>query len=112
MIAAGAGLLLLEGTAREVAKMVTERSPVPVISCGSGPDCDGQILIISDILGLSGDTIPKFSKSFARLDEPMIKAVRDYTDQVRSGQYPSDEQCYHIRSGELEKLKHMLRDLH
>lgn len=112
MIAAGAGLLLLEGTAREVAKMVTERSSVPVISCGSGPDCDGQILIISDILGLSGDTIPKFSKSFARLDEPMIKAVRDYTDQVRSGQYPSDEQCYHIRSGELEKLKHMLRDLH
>lgn len=112
MIAAGAGLLLLEGTAREVAKIITERSPVPVISCGSGPDCDGQILIISDILGLSGEIIPKFSKSFARLDEPMIKAVRDYTDQVRSCQYPSDEQCYHIRSGELEKLKHMLRDLH
>ena len=111
MISAGASSLLLEGTAREVSKMVTEASPVPVISCGSGPDCDGQILIISDILGLNNDQKPKFAKAFAQLDAPIVQALRDYADQIRSGQYPSNEQCYHIKPGELEKLQQMLSDL-
>jgi len=108
MISAGASSLLLEGTAREVSKMVTEASPVPVISCGSGPDCDGQILIISDILGLSTGAKPKFAKAFAQLGEPVTGAISAYADQVRRGQYPSDEQCYHIRPSELEKLKQMI----
>ena len=111
MVSAGAGLLLLEGTAREVSQIVTEQSPVPVISCGSGPDCDGQILIISDILGLSSGQKPKFAKVFAQLDAAMVQALRDYADQIRSGQYPSDEQCYHIKPGQLEKLRQMLTDL-
>ncbi|MEN8128515.1 MAG: 3-methyl-2-oxobutanoate hydroxymethyltransferase [Planctomycetota bacterium] len=111
MISAGANSLLLEGTAREVSKIVTESSPVPVISCGSGPDCDGQILIVSDILGLSGDPKPKFAKMFAQLDAPIEQALRDYAEQIRSGQYPSDEQCYHIKPGQLEKLCQMLADL-
>ncbi len=111
MVSAGAGSLLLEGTAREVSKIVTEASPVPVISCGSGPDCDGQILIISDILGLSSDSKPKFAKAFAQLDAPVVQALRDYADQIRGGQYPSDEQCYHIKPGQLEKLQQMLADM-
>jgi 3-methyl-2-oxobutanoate hydroxymethyltransferase len=81
-----------------------------VISCGSGPDCDGQILIISDILGLNSDHKPKFAKAFAQLDAPIAQALRDYADQIRSGQYPSNEQCYHIKPGELEKLQQMLSD--
>ena len=111
MVDAGANSLLLEGTAREVSKIVTETSPVPVISCGSGPDCDGQILIISDILGLNSDQKPKFAKAFAQLDAPIVQAMRDYADQIRGGHYPSDEQCYHIKPGELEKLAAMLTDL-
>lgn len=111
MVSAGAGSLLLEGTAREVAAIITEANPVPVISCGSGPDCDGQILIISDILGLTGDEKPKFAKAFAHLDEPMGRAIRDYAGQVRGGHYPSDEQCYHIQPGQLDKLKQMLESL-
>ena len=111
MVEAGANSLLLEGTAREVSKIVTETSPVPVISCGSGPDCDGQILIISDILGLNSDQKPKFAKAFTQLDAPIVQAMRDYADQIRAGQYPSNEQCYHIKSGELEKLQQMLTDL-
>ena len=111
MVEAGANSLLLEGTAREVSKIVTETSPVPVISCGSGPDCDGQILIISDILGLNSDQKPKFAKAFAQLDAPIVQAMRDYADQIRGGHYPSDEQCYHIKPGELEKLRQMLTDL-
>lgn len=108
MVQAGAGMLLLEGTAREVAKIVAQTSPVPVISCGSGPDCDGQILIISDILGLSGQAKPKFAKNFAQLDEPIVQAVAEYARQVRQMQYPSDEHCYHIKSGQLERFRQML----
>ena len=111
MVSAGAGSLLLEGTAREVSKVVTEQSPVPVISCGSGPDCDGQILIISDILGLNSGPKPKFAKAFAQLDAAMVQALRNYADHIRNGQYPSDEQCYHIKPGQLEKLQEMLTDL-
>lgn len=108
MVQAGASSLLLEGTAREVSKIVTENSPVPVISCGSGPDCDGQILIISDILGLNAGPKPKFSKNFAQLDEPIIQAVKDYAGQVRQGTYPDDEHCYHVKPGQLEKLVQMM----
>lgn len=111
MVDAGATTLLLEGTAREVSKIVTENSPVPVISCGAGPDCDGQILIISDILGLDCGYAPKFSKNFARLDTAMVDALKEYAEQVRQGVYPGDEHCYHIKSGHMEKLQKMLADL-
>lgn len=111
MVQAGAGSLLLEGTAREVAKIVTDNSPVPVISCGSGPDCDGQILIISDILGLNTDSKPKFAKHFAQLDRSIIETVGDYADQVRRGVYPNDDYCYHIKPGQMEKLQQMLVNL-
>ena len=111
MVQAGASSLLLEGTAREVSKIVTEDSPVPVISCGSGPDCDGQILIISDILGLNVGAKPKFAKQFAGLDEPIVQAIKDYAGQVRDGLYPDDEHCYHIKPGQMEKLRQMITDL-
>lgn len=111
MVQAGAGSLLLEGTAREVSKIVTENSPVPVISCGSGPDCDGQILIITDILGLNTDYKPKFAKHFARLDQSVIETLGDYADQVRRGVYPDDDHCYHIKPGQMEKLQQMLANL-
>ena len=104
MVQAGAASLLIEGTAREVAQIITAENPVPVVSCGSGPDCDGQILIISDILGLSEGKRPKFSRAFGQLAEPMVAAVSAYAQQVRAGAFPSDAECYHIRDGELEKL--------
>ncbi|MCE5187154.1 MAG: 3-methyl-2-oxobutanoate hydroxymethyltransferase [Planctomycetaceae bacterium] len=105
---AGADMLLVEGTAREVAAVITKESPVPVISCGSGPDCDAQVLIISDILGLSSAPKPKFAKSFAQLDAIIHGALRDYASQVRSGQFPADELCYHMKPGQLEALNRML----
>ena len=109
MVQAGASALLLEGTAREVSKIVTAESAVPVVSCGSGPDCDGQILIITDILGLSEGTLPKFSQAFGLLSGPMTAAVAEYAEQVRAGAFPDDAHCYHIRAGELEKLEAILK---
>ena len=108
MVKAGASSLLIEGTAREVAAIITKRVPVPVISCGSGADCDGQILIISDILGLSQDDAPKFAKSYADIAAPTIKALTEYSDEVRSASFPDDDHCYHIKPGQLEKLNQML----
>jgi len=68
-----------------VAGAITRRVSVPVISCGSGPDCDGQILILSDILGISPCERPKFSRAFADLSGPITEAVNDYARQVRQG---------------------------
>ncbi len=111
MVAAGASSLLLEGTAREVSKIVTEENSVPVISCGSGPDCDGQILIISDILGLNSGYAPKFSKNYAKLDAPIIDAVKEYASQIRQGVFPDDDHCYHIKPGQMEELQKILNNL-
>ncbi len=108
MVQAGASSLLIEGSAREVAGIITERSPVPVISCGSGPDCDGQILIVSDILGLNDGVTPKFSKSYANLSQQYVKAFEDYAEDISSGKFPDDAHCYHIKPGEIDKLKQMI----
>ncbi|MEN6308537.1 MAG: 3-methyl-2-oxobutanoate hydroxymethyltransferase [Anaerohalosphaeraceae bacterium] len=109
MVRAGASMILLEGTVREVAAMVTERVPVPVVSCGSGPDCDGQILIIHDILGLS-EQPPKFARAFASLAPTMSKALEKYARQVAAGRFPDDAHSYHIKPGQLDILKTMLAD--
>ena len=109
MLQAGAGCLLVEGTAREVAAVITGNCPVPVLSCGSGPDCDGQILIISDILGLTDGPSPKFSKSYAKIGPAVTEAVNAYAEEIRSGKFPDDKHCYHIKSGELEKLQKMMK---
>lgn len=111
MVGAGASALLLEGTAREVAKIITKRVPVPVIGCGSGPDCDGQILIVSDILGLSIGPAPKFSKSYGDLKSATVRSISAYTQEVHTGCFPDDQHSYHIKSGQLENLHQMMENL-
>ncbi len=108
MIVAGASALLVEGTATEVAQIITERSDVPVISCGSGPGCDGQILIAPDILGLSSGHPPKFAKAYADLGVRYVEAFRKYTDEVKAGRFPDVEHSYHMKPGELDRLRELL----
>ena len=110
MIQAGASTLLLEGTAAEVSEIITNKSPVPVISCGAGPDCDGQILIAPDILGLTSGPAPKFAKSYANLADESVKAFADYASQVKSGKYPDADHSYHMKTGELDRLRGLLRE--
>jgi 3-methyl-2-oxobutanoate hydroxymethyltransferase len=111
MIDAGAKMLLLEGVAAEVAKIITERSAVPVIGCGSGAGCDGQILIIADILGLTSGPRPKFAKSFGDLSKATVNAVGNYVKEVRDGTLADDEHSYHLKSGQHEQLTKMLANL-
>jgi 3-methyl-2-oxobutanoate hydroxymethyltransferase len=107
-VEAGASALLVEGTAAEAAAMITERSEVPVIGCGSGPHCDGQILIAPDILGLT-DRRPKFAASFANLAEAYAEAFGAYAQHVRAGTFPDGTSSYHMKPGELEQLRSRLQ---
>ena len=110
MVYAGAGLLLIEGAAAEVAEIITKRSEVPVIGIGAGPGCDGQILIAPDILGLTQGPRPKFAKSYGKLADAEIKAFADYAKEVKEGRYPDKGHSYHMKSGELERLGGLLKD--
>ncbi|MBN2019207.1 MAG: 3-methyl-2-oxobutanoate hydroxymethyltransferase [Sedimentisphaerales bacterium] len=108
MVKGGASALLLEGVCAEVAQIITERADVPVIGIGSGPACDGQILIAHDILGLTAGPVPKFAKSYANLANASIAAFTEYARQVKAGEYPDDKHCYRMKPGEVERLRKML----
>ena len=110
MIVNGAASLLIEGAAEEVAEIITKRCEVPVIGCGSGKGCDGQILIAPDILGLTQGPGPKFAKSYGNLAKQTIEAFNAYAKEVQSNQYPDAGHSYHMKSGELEKLQQLLKN--
>lgn len=108
MVDAGAGMLLLEGVATEAARLAAERADVPVISCGSGPDCDGQILVAPDILGLLQGKAPKFAKAYGDVGVRSVEAFGRYTEQVRARTFPDDEHSYHMKAGEIQRLEMLL----
>jgi len=110
MLQAGAATLLIEGTAAEVAEIITKRCEVPVIGCGSGPGCDGQILIAPDILGLTQGRGPKFAKSYASLADSTVQAFNEYAKDVQRGQFPDTDHSYHMKAGELNRLQELLKD--
>jgi len=109
MVNCGASSLLIEGTAAEVAEIITKGCEVPVIGCGSGPHCDGQILIAPDILGLTQGPSPKFAKSYGNLADATVEAFSAYSKEVQGGQFPDSGHSYHMKSGELERLQKLLK---
>ncbi len=108
MVEAGASALLIEGTASEVSELITQSVDVPVISCGSGVGCDGQVLVAPDILGLSPGKKPKFSKSFGSLADQTVSAIDAYCKSVQNAEFPDDQHCYHMKAGEMGELKKLL----
>jgi len=108
LIEAGTSAILLEGIAAEVAGIITSNSPVPVIGCGSGPSCDGQVLIVADILGLTPRR-PRFAAAFACLADGYIAGVSSYSRHVRDGTFPDQSHCYHMKPGQREILEQMLK---
>jgi 3-methyl-2-oxobutanoate hydroxymethyltransferase len=109
MVRAGAVSLLIEGAAAEVAEIITKRSEVPVIGCGSGPGCDGQILIVHDILGLTQGPGPKFAKSYGNLAEATVDAFARYAKEIQQGEFPDKDHSYHMKSGEFDRLERLLQ---
>jgi 3-methyl-2-oxobutanoate hydroxymethyltransferase len=86
--AAGAFAIVLECVPRELACVVSRKLTVPVIGIGSGPDCDGQVLVTHDILGLSGSQTPRFAKQYANLGDAIADAVTSFSEEVRTGKFP------------------------
>jgi 3-methyl-2-oxobutanoate hydroxymethyltransferase len=93
--AAGAFAVVLEAVPRELAAQITRELRIPTIGIGAGPDCDGQILVVHDLLGLIFDQTPKFARKYANVGEVISNAVRGYCEDVRSGNFPSDSESYH-----------------
>jgi len=107
---AGAQLLLLEAVPPEVAGFITKKLSIPVLSIGAGPDCDGQLLIVSDAIGQFQAFTPKFVKKYAKVAEVVTNALAEYVKEVKSGGFPADEHCYHMLKGEDEKFKDLIKE--
>jgi 3-methyl-2-oxobutanoate hydroxymethyltransferase len=101
---AGAQMLLVEAVPPEVTEYITERLTIPVLSIGAGPYCDGQLLIVSDMIGQFQAFTPKFVKKYSNVAEVVTNAMKDYVSEVRAGSFPQDEHCYHMLEGEKEKF--------
>ena len=93
--AAGAVAIVLEAIPAELAKSITETVTIPTIGIGAGPHCDGQVLVLYDLLGLFDDFVPKFLKPYARLKADSLEALGQYKEQVERGTLPSDSESYH-----------------
>ena len=106
----GAHLLLLEAVPPEVAGFITRKLSIPVLSIGAGMDCDGQLLIVSDMIGQFQAFTPKFVKKYADVAQVITQAMREYVDEVKKSTFPQDVHCYHMIKGEEVKFQTMIRE--
>lgn len=95
---AGAWGIVLEGIPMEVAEKITNRLEIPTIGIGSGPDCDGQILVLYDLLGLDPEFQPRFLKKYADLSEIISSALRQYSDEVKGKKFPDEGHSFRLKS--------------
>jgi 3-methyl-2-oxobutanoate hydroxymethyltransferase len=102
---AGVFSIVLEMVASEVAEVITKNVSVPTIGIGSGPGCDGQVLVLHDMLGLYEDIKPKFVKRYAELSKSIFEAVTSYTSEVKAGVFPGEQNTFHMDPKDLDKLK-------
>ncbi|NOZ84671.1 MAG: 3-methyl-2-oxobutanoate hydroxymethyltransferase [Deltaproteobacteria bacterium] len=105
---AGAQLLLLEAVPPELGKYITENLDIPVYGIGAGMYTNGQLLIVSDIIGQFQAFTPKFVKKYCNVAEVVTNALKQYADEVREGAFPKEEHCYKMLKGEFDKFKAML----
>ncbi len=102
---AGVFSIALEMVSHEVAKIISDSISVPTIGIGSGKNCDGQVLVIHDMLGMYDKLKPKFVKRYLSLSKEITKAVESYRKDVESGRFPGKENWFSMDKSELEKLR-------
>jgi 3-methyl-2-oxobutanoate hydroxymethyltransferase len=102
---AGVFSIVLEAIPTELARVITQKVSVPTIGIGAGPYCDGQVQVISDILGLFTDFVPKHAKQYTRLADLIRKAVAEYVDEVEKGSFPTEKQSHSMDEGILASLE-------
>lgn len=101
---AGVFAITLEGIPAKLAKMVTEAVSVPTIGIGAGKECNGQVLVINDMLGMFSDFVPKFVKQYAKLNIDIKTAIKSYIEEVDNGSFPTDDHTFSIDAAVLDKL--------
>jgi 3-methyl-2-oxobutanoate hydroxymethyltransferase len=102
--AAGCFAIVLEAIPAPVAKKVNREISIPTIGIGAGPDCDGQVLVFHDLLGMSDSFVPKFVKQYAKLHKTIISALQNYRLEVEEGKFPLPKHCYKMDEEELKKF--------
>jgi 3-methyl-2-oxobutanoate hydroxymethyltransferase len=105
---AGAFAIMLECVPAEVAEAMSRRLKIPVIGIGSGPDCDGQILVAQDLLGLFDRFVPKFVKVYRQLGQEVSAAFREFRDEVENGAFPAAGHSTSMDGQQLAQLKQLL----
>lgn len=106
---AGAFSVVLEMVTDQVAELISKNIDIPTIGIGSGPSCDGQVLVINDILGLYDKFLPRFAKRYANLGDEILNALRTYRDEVVGGKFPSKPHTSKMDSREFRRLTLLLK---
>jgi 3-methyl-2-oxobutanoate hydroxymethyltransferase len=101
---AGACSVVLEGIPSKLAEIITQKLVIPTIGIGAGSDCDGQVLVYQDMLGLTTGHTPKFVKRFADVGALMRKGILEYISETKSGAFPSEEHTYSVEEAVIEQL--------
>ena len=104
LAAAGCFAIVLEAVPDEVARMVTESVDVPTIGIGAGGDCDGQVLVYHDLLGIEQRMRPRFVRRYAELGSASVEALTAFAADVRAGRFPADDETYHLSAEVAETL--------
>ena len=102
---AGCFTIVLEAIPAPIAQRITEACPVPTIGIGAGPHCDGQVLVMHDVLGLFERFVPKFVKQYGKLADDIRAALSRYREEVEQGVFPGPENCFTIDQKELDKCE-------
>ena len=101
---AGAFSIVLEAIPAPLAKLITEKVGIPTIGIGAGVDCDGQVLVLHDMIGLFDRFVPKFVKKYANVSEDILSALNAYAEEVASGSFPAAEHSFTMKDEVLKKL--------
>ena len=105
---AGAFSIALEMVSHEVAQIISETVSVPIIGIGSGVNCDGQVLVVQDLLGMYDKIKPKFAKKYMNLSEDIVKSLEDYKKDVESSEFPTKENWFSMNEEELKRLREQI----
>ncbi|HET6779615.1 MAG TPA: 3-methyl-2-oxobutanoate hydroxymethyltransferase [Nitrososphaera sp.] len=106
---AGVFSIVLEMVASEVADAITKHLSIPTIGIGSGPSCDGQVLVLHDMLGIYEDIRPRFVKRYAELSKEIFDAVSSYNHDIKAGTFPEESKTFHMYAKEMDKCKNESR---
>lgn len=101
---AGAFAIVLEAIPGKLAKIISEKISIPTIGIGAGKDCDGQVLVINDLLGMYSEFTPKFAKKYTNLKDEITTSVGQYIDEVKHGSFPEDKHTFSIKEDILETV--------